>query len=308
MRNSIRLLAPAAIAAAALLVVAAPAVRADETPNKSFTVSGHPTVHVETNDGHIHVATVQDAKTVDFHVEYQGYQLDKNLHIESHQNGDRIEIVARITGHWGFSWGGNWKRLRIEVRMPKDGNLEVQSGDGGIQAESLNGSLNVRTGDGAVRAEAVNGDVDIYTGDGSITLEGAKGQINLHTGDGHIEARQLDGRVDATSGDGHIRLEGRFDALAVKTGDGGISAHANPGSKVAASWNIRTGDGSVDISLPSDLQADIDASTRDGHISLGIPVTVEGNFSRSEVRGKMNGGGQPVTIHTGDGSIRLSKS
>ena len=308
MRNSIRFIAPMAIAAAAFLALSTPAARADETPNKSYTVSGRPTVHVETNDGHIHVATSTDTKSVEFHVEYLGYQLDKNLHVESHQSGDRIEIVARITGHWGFSWGVNSRRLRIEVRMPKDGDLEVQSGDGAIQTQALNGSLNVRTGDGSVRAEAVNGNVDIYTGDGSITLEGAKGQIKLHTGDGHIEARQLDGRVDANSGDGHIRLDGRFDALTIKTGDGGINAHADPGSKVASSWSIRTGDGSVDISLPSDLQADIDASTRDGHISLGIPVTVEGNFSRSQIRGKMNGGGQPLTIHTGDGSIRLSKS
>ena len=49
-------------------------------------------------------------------------------------------------------------------------------------------------------------------------------------------------------------------------------------------------------------------STLDCLISLGVPVTVEGTFSRSEVRGKMNGGGQTLTIHTGDGSIRLTKS
>jgi hypothetical protein len=80
------------------------------------------------------------------------------------------------------------------------------------------------------------------------------------------------------------------------------------GSKIASSWSIRTGDGSVDIVLPADLQANIDASTNDGHISLGIPVTVEGTFSNSQIHGKMNGGGESLTVHTGDGSIRLSKS
>jgi hypothetical protein len=77
---------------------------------------------------------------------------------------------------------------------------------------------------------------------------------------------------------------------------------------MAASWNIRTGDGSVDLVLPPDFQANIDASTNDGRISLGIPVTVEGTFSKSQIHGKMNGGGQPLTIRTGDGSIRLSHS
>jgi hypothetical protein len=309
-RQSTRFLAQMAIATAALLAVSASPARSDEVPTKTYTVSGRPTVRIDTNDGSVHVSTSADSKTVEVRVEYQGFELNKNLHVESRQDGDRIEVVARITGHWGFSigWGHSSKRLHIEVRMPKDGDLDVQSGDGAIQTQALSGRLNVHTGDGSVRAEAVNGDVDIYTGDGSITLEGAKGNIKLHTGDGHIEARQLDGRVDANSGDGHIRLDGRFDSLSIKTGDGGIDAKAQPGSKVASSWTIRTGDGSVDISLPADLQADIDASTHDVHISLGIPVTVEGSFSKSQIHGKMNGGGQALTIHTGDGSIRLNKS
>jgi hypothetical protein len=309
-RQSTRFLAQIAIATAALLALSASPARSDEVPTKTYTVTGRPTVKIDTNDGSIHVSTSPDSKTVEVRVEYQGFELNKNLHVESRQDGDHIEVVARITGHWGFSigWGHNSKRLHIEVRMPKDGDLDVQSGDGAIQTQSLKGTLNVHTGDGSVRAEAVDGNVDIYTGDGSITLEGAKGNIKLHTGDGHIEARQLDGRVDANSGDGHIKLDGRFDSLSIKTGDGGIDAKAYPGSKLASSWTIRTGDGSVDISLPADLQADIDASTHDGHISLGIPVTVEGNFSKSQVHGKMNGGGQALTIHTGDGSIRLNKT
>jgi len=114
--------------------------------------------------------------------------------------------------------------------------------------------------------------------------------------------------VDANSGDGHIKIDGRLDALNVKTGDGSIDARVEPGSKLTGGWSIRTGDGSVDMVLPADLQANIDASTNDGHISLGIPLTVEGTFSNSQIHGKMNGGGQSLTIHTGDGSIRLSKS
>ncbi len=56
------------------------------------------------------------------------------------------------------------------------------------------------------------------------------------------------------------------------------------------------------------LQANIDASTQDGHISLDIPVTVEGTFSSSRINGKMNGGGTPIIVRTGDGSIHLNKS
>jgi hypothetical protein len=296
-------MACAALLAAAVL---APGARAEEW-TKSYSVSGRAQVRVETNDGSVNIST-SDSKQVEFVVDYEGFELNKTLHVDSRQDGDSVQINARTLGHWGFSWGGKGRRIRIEVRMPKDADLQIDTGDGSVNTQSISGRVKIHTGDGSVRAQAVNGDVDIDTGDGSITLEGAKGDIRLRTGDGHIDARDLDGKVDATSGDGHIKLAGRLDALNIKTGDGGIDARLQPGSKIASSWSIRTGDGSVDMVLPADLQANIDASTSDGHISLGIPVTVEGTFSNSQIHGKMNGGGQSLTIHTGDGSIRLSKT
>ncbi|HET8924487.1 MAG TPA: DUF4097 family beta strand repeat-containing protein [Candidatus Acidoferrum sp.] len=286
--NAIRLsIACAALTAAAAVV---PKARAEEVV-KSYAVTGRPNVHVDTNDGSVQITT-SDSKQVEFRVEYQGLELGKNLRVDSRQDGDRVELSARMTGHWGWSigWGKNSTGLHIEVRMPRDGDLQVQTGDGSVKANNLNGNI------------------DLHTSDGSITVEGLKGDIRLRTGDGSIEARDLDGKVEADSGDGHIRIVGRFDAVNVKTGDGSVDTRVQPGSKMASSWSIRTGDGSVDIVLPAEFQADIDATTGDGHISLGIPVTVEGTFSKSQVHGKMNGGGQPLTIHTGDGSIRLSKS
>ena len=292
--------------AALALAFFAPRVNAEEW-TKSYPISGRPQVRVETNDGAVRVST-GDSKQVELRVEYSGYEINKNLHIDSRQNGDSVEINAHTSGHWGFSWGGNHRNIRIEVRMPKDGDLQIDTGDGSVETQALNGRLKIHTGDGSVRSQAVSGSVDIDTGDGSITLDAAKGDIRLHTGDGHIEGRSLDGTVNANSGDGHVTVDGRFDGLDVKTGDGSIDARVQPGSKVSQGWSIRTGDGSVNVVLPSDLQANIDASTNDGHISSGISLTVEGTFSNSQLHGKMNGGGQPLTIHTGDGSIRLSKS
>jgi hypothetical protein len=294
---------------AATLVAAATVTgiaRAEEW-TKAYTIAGRAQVRVDTNDGAVRIAT-GEGKQVEFRVIYDGYELNKTLHVDSRQDGDSVQLNARVTGHWGFSLGRGRRGPRIEVRMPKDADLQIDTGDGSVETQPISGHVKIHTGDGSVRVQAVDGNVDIDTGDGSITVEGAKGDIRLHTGDGHIDARNLDGRVDANSGDGHIKIDGRLDALNVKTGDGSIDARIEPGSKLTGGWSVRTGDGSVDIVLPADLQANIDASTNDGHISLGIPLTVEGTFSNSQIHGKMNGGGQALTIHTGDGSIRLSKS
>ena len=95
--------------------------RAEEW-TKSYSISGRAQVRVDTNDGAVRIAT-GDAKQVEFRVIYEGYELNKNLHIDSRQEGDSVQLNARVTGHWGFSWGHNQRGPRIEVRMPKDADL-----------------------------------------------------------------------------------------------------------------------------------------------------------------------------------------
>ncbi|MGD0782723.1 MAG: DUF4097 family beta strand repeat-containing protein, partial [Candidatus Aminicenantales bacterium] len=180
--------------------------------------------------------------------------------------------------------------LRIEVRMPRRADLQVE------------------TGDGSVKAEALEGTVDIHTGDGSIAVDRLEGDIRLYTGDGSIEARDLDGKVDAHSGDGHITVAGRFDALKVRTNDGHVDARIQPGSKMASAWTIETGDGGIGLRLPEGFQADLDASSGDGRITLDVPLTVTGKVSHSKVRGQLNGGGPALILHTGDGSIRIERN
>ena len=276
-----------ALMAWALALWGAATTLADEV-TKTFSVAGRARVHVETDDGAVRVST-GDIKQVEVRVDYSGYKLDKDLRVNTSQNADSVDVSVKTSGSF-WNWGGRHSSLRVEIHMPKEADLTIRTSDGSVEADSISGNL------------------DVTTGDGNITVQGAKGNIRFHTGDGHIEARDLDGRVDASTGDGHVNLEGRFDALNIKTGDGSVNARATAGSKVQSTWTIHTGDGSVDIEIPGDLQADIDASTHDGHISLGLPVTVEGTFSSSQIRGKMNGGGQSLTIRTGDGSIHLSKS
>lgn len=273
--------------AAAVVLVAVQVARADEV-TKTFQVSGHTHMRVQTDDGAVRVST-GDIHQVEIRVVYSGYKLDRDLRVSTTQNGDTVEVVAKSSGSF-FNWGVRHSSLRVEVHMPKDTDLEVT------------------TGDGSVEADAINGNVDIKTGDGSITVLGGKGTVHMRTGDGHVNGRDLDGNVDVSTGDGSVNLDGRFDVLNVKTGDGSVTVRAHSGSRVSGPWNLHTGDGSIDLDLPGELQANIDASTHDGHISLGIPVTVEGTFSSSRISGKMNGGGQVIQVRTGDGSIHLSKT
>lgn len=283
---------PSLFAGCAILILLAShagTVRADEW-TKTYAIAGRAQVHVATNDGSVRVLT-GDSKDVGVRVETYGIKIsDSEVRVNVRQDGDRIEADVRMPNRWCVFCTNDRRSLKIEIRMPRQSDLAVESGDGSVEVEALEGRAN------------------IHTGDGHIKLAGAKGEIRLHTGDGHIEARNIDGQLEARSGDGHIRIDGRFDRLDLNTGDGSIEARVLPGSKISSTWTVHTGDGSVDLTLPSDFQANLEAHTNDGRISLGFPVTMDGAISKSEVHGKINGGGSLLTVRTGDGSIRLMKS
>ena len=251
-------------------------------------------MHIVTDDGGVSVTSGDSAK-VELRVEFQGYTLDKTLHIESAQHGDRIDLTAHISKST-FSLG-QLRRLHVEVRVPREADLEVETGDGAVKASGVSGAISLHTQDGAIAAEHLTGTLDLRTGDGGITVSSLAGRVRLGTGDGVIEGRDIDGQCEAQSPDGGIRLAGRFDALTVKSGDGSVDARALPGSKLDSPWNISTGSGSVTIALPGNLPANLDASSGDGHVRLDLPVEVEGTLSTSKVRGKINGGGQRSITH-----------
>jgi DUF4097 and DUF4098 domain-containing protein YvlB len=272
---------------------------------KQFAVSGRPKVQVRLDDGSVQVIT-SDSNQVEFRVKFEGYTLNRNLILDTRQEGSEVGLTARTKN--GISIGVPFKRLHAEIRMPKNADLEIRTGDGDIDVSEVNGEVQLQSGDGKIRVTRVNGNVDLHSGDGAINADALKGTIKLRTGDGSIDASNIDGKCEATTGDGGIRLSGRFDGLDLRSGDGGVTARAESGSTLTNSWSIHTGDGAVDLGIPRDLKANLDVSTSDGHVTLGLPVTVEGQVSSSRVSGKINGGGPSVLIHSGDGSIRLGTS
>ncbi len=233
-----------------------------------YPLKGRPELHLRTDDGSVQV-----------------------------EAGDRAEIEARVTTE-------GWRIGDGEVTV-----TESQTGDGvSIQVRvPREADLDVRTGDGGVDVEPISGTVAIFTGDGHITAHGLRGDIRLHTSDGAIRAEGLEGRLKADTGDGHMTIRGRFDALDLHTGDGSIEAAVEHGSKVSEAWSLRSGDGGITLRVPDDLGADLDARTGDGSIVLDSPVTVSGTISPSAVRGKLGAGGAALRIQTGDGSIHVQR-
>ena len=257
------------VLAIAFFALTSLSARADEW-SKSYTISGTADVHLDANDADIEVRAA-DVKQVEARVSTRRWKIGSDgVQITEHQNGDRIDLqVRRPSQH--FCIGICNQGVRVELTVPREANLEAHSGDG------------------------------------HINLSGVKGALRLESGDGSIEVRSVDGRLNADTRDGRVRVQGRFDALDLHTGDGSIEAEVAQGSRMSTAWNLRTGDGRLELRLPPDFTADLDAHTGDGHVTIDFPVTVSGSVRENDVRGKMNGGGQLLELRTGDGDIRVEK-
>jgi hypothetical protein len=279
------LLSAASLFAGLCLAVMAPVVHADDW-SKTYATSGRADLHVQTDDGSVTVASA-DQKDIYAHVTTSRYRIPEDVKIEESQNGNSVTIHVRVPHGWGF-WGHSGA-VRVELRVPRELILDVGTGDGNVDAQPVSGNIRVNTGDGNINAN------------------GLKGDIYMHSGDGHIEASNLDGTLKVDTGDGHVTVSGRFDSLDVRTGDGNIDASAMNGSKIANGWNLHSGDGRINLRVPSDLSADLEAHTGDGNITVDMDITVSGSLGHSTVRGKLNGGGGSLRITSGDGSIHVEK-
>jgi Toastrack DUF4097 len=273
--------------ATATVAVTAPPAHADDW-SKTYAINGRADLHVQTDDGSVTI-TSADQNNIYAHVTTTKYAIGSSgVTIEENQSGNSVNIHVRMPHfHWGF-WGNNGS-VHVDLRVPRNLNLDVN------------------TGDGDVTTQPVSGNIRITTGDGNINANGIHGQIYLHSGDGRIEGSGMDGALQVDTGDGHITIDGRFDALQVQTGDGSIDASAASGSKIQDGWNLHSGDGRITLRVANDLNAELDAHTGDGSITVDVPITVSGSLNRSSVRGKLNAGGGLLKISSGDGSIHLEK-
>jgi hypothetical protein len=254
----------AGLAGLALVALVASPARSDEWSHQ-YPLKGRSDVHVKTDDGSVRIETGA-AGQVDARVTTEGWKIAPGeVTVTESQTGDRVDLEVRIPK--GIHFGMGHRSIEVVLRVPKEADLEVSTGDGSIKVQPVSGRLN------------------LSTGDGSITADGLQGEIRLHAGDGSIRAAGLAGRLKADTGDGSMTVRGRFDVLELRTGDGTIDASAEAGSKVESAWSLHTGDGSVSVDK-----------------SLGV----SGSIREHSVRGPLGPGGPPLKIYTGDGSIRLS--
>lgn len=176
------------------------------------------------------------------------------------------------------------------------GDAKVRSFGGAVQLGQVTGELNASTRAGDVQVEVARRGGTITTNGGTIRLAFSGGPAHLRSGGGDVVVRQAVGPVNART----------------KSGDIAITADsASKGQKIDA----LTEKGNVVLHVGAQFGADVDAtivtSDPDAHTFLsdiaGLSISRDQVDGKTRIRatGKINGGGERVTLQATDGSIRI---
>ncbi len=121
---------------------------------------------------------------------------------------------------------------------------------------------------------------------GELDLAGVSGEVRASCINGRLDARDLAGRTHLSTVNG--RLEARFEQL-------------------AANWvELNSVNGSLELTIPSDSQAEIEASTVSGGISndLGLHVNHH-QMVGHDLRGQMGNGGTHIKLSDVNGRVEI---
>jgi hypothetical protein len=274
---------------ALMALVFAPALRAEADWQKSYPVSGKPSLTLSTGDASTEVRSCAECREVRIRVVWNDRHPDEYT-LNEFQSSDHVNFEMKEKQHFGIHISMARHEPRVLVETPAELDLEA------------------RTSDGALNVSGVKGNLFLHTSDGAVDVSDVSGAVRLVASDGSIRMHNVTGTLESKSSDGRVAIDGRLSGIQVHTSDGRVDITLADGSQLTTSSRIEASDGHVTIRLPKSLSADLEIHTSDGKIDCQLPLTMSGYNSGGghNIRGKLNAGGTPLTIHTSDGNVTIS--
>jgi DUF4097 and DUF4098 domain-containing protein YvlB len=212
-------------------------------------------------------------------------------------------------------------RLQVRVWVPRQFSLDLRCSAGPVRIEDVVGRVRARTRNGSIELTGGDGPVRLRTSDGALLVTEVVGDVEVRTSDGPVEVSWVTGSVDARSGSGEIEVKHVQGRVAVQTDRGAIELHDVVGpvearterGAVFASFVgnpagfLETRRGPVEVVLPMEAGADLDARSSRGSVEIAGGLAWIGEQGESQAQGSLNGGGAPLRLYTARGSVRVGQ-
>ncbi len=212
-----------------------------------------------------------------------------------------------------------WDKDRVSLEITKT----VRAGDSEEAERYFNRMrVEIQSGDNYLRVHTHYGNSDddwhgffswlfggFHSGGGSVSYVlkvPSSVMTEAHSTNGEIEVRSVAGQVKASSTNGRLILDGVSGRVVGSTTNGSISATLTNDVKFEG-LNLHTTNGSIKVTCPGGISADVYAHTTNGSIRTDFPVTVQGGFMSKSLEGKINNGGPEIRLKTTNGSIHINR-
>lgn len=122
---------------------------------------------------------------------------------------------------------------------------------------------------------------------------------------GSVSADDMGRFVRADSVNGSVRVSTKQWAE-ISSVNGSLEARMG-----SADWTgtlkISTVNGSIDLKMPSEFNADVRFSSVNGHLDTDYPLSVSGSIGNHRVEGRVGNGGRKLILDTVNGSVRMRR-
>ncbi len=299
--------------------------------SKTFAVVPGGRLVIDADRGAIELATGDD-DTLEVKVlrevrrtsEKKATQIVQAHHVTFAQEDGVVVVRARLEkGIRSWARWGSGLQVRYLVRLPKRFDVDLKTSGGSIRvperigrvlAATSGGNLYLGFMDGPVSCRTSGGDVEVRnvsqalearTSGGSIEIGVAMAEARLSTSGGRIRVDEARGPLDAGTSGGSIRIKQAYATVNAETSGGSIDVGL--ASTFHGDCLLSTSGGNVDVTIPERTNALLDARTSGGSVHSDLPVTVQGEFKRSAIVGKLGEGGRLIKLRTSGGNIHVVK-
>jgi type VI protein secretion system component Hcp len=248
--------------------------------------------------------------------------LEDRYNFEFKETPGEVRIIVTKKGHWlsnWFTWNGSGPNFEIQV--PRQTTLDISTGGGHIAVEKitgdssldtsgghievtgLKGKLKARTSGGHISLRDIDGDANIETSGGHIEVDDMKGALTSETSGGHISLKDITGDITTSTSGGHIEITGAGGRVIAETSGGTVQVGFASGNTHGG--RIESSGGGITVSVDRGSNLMVDAETSGGSVKSELPISEEGERSRSSLHGSLGRGGETLKLRTSAGSILI---
>ena len=216
---------------------------------------------------------------------------------------------------------------RLEVDGARNGGISVRGenrsdvlvracvqtwGSSEQEAKSLASSVRVNTG------AVIKADGPSEENGWSVSYEiraPRNSNLLLRAKNGGISVKSIDGDIDVNTVNGGVSIADAAGTVRGKTTNGGLNVQLVGAGWKGSGLDLETTNGGVNLSLPSNFAANVEAGTVNGGFSSDFPgLQVEKRADHQygpqpkKVAASINGGGAQVRVVTTNGGIRINSS